>query len=413
MHFFFIKLFTVFITLNLFFSSLKAQDSRYAAIVIDEATGQVLHAENADSQRHPASLTKMMTLYILFKALRNKQITLNTRYTVSPLASKQIPCKLGLQIGQTIDVKSIVSGLITKSANDAAVAFAEGLAGRVENFAKLMNKTAKELGMKNTRFYNPSGVPDARQITTARDMVTLGVALCQHFPEYYHHFKTKMFHYKGVSHRNHNRMLDSFPNSEGIKTGFVNASGFNITTSAFRYDLNNKKRRLLVVVMGGQSWRSRDQRAAVLLEEGFRKINAISLTPSSPLKPSPKSKARLDDSTTELQTVSYTETKEAFDRNLQESIAQAPSDQPTINKAKLVNTSFKKTAPASKAIKSYPPLPNIIQPDRPSSQEIPKLQPISYTVEENSNQRTLPPGWVKPSAPKKILAKVHLKKRAR
>jgi D-alanyl-D-alanine carboxypeptidase len=398
-----------------------AQDGRYAAIVIDESSGQVLHAENADSIRHPASLAKKMTLYILFKALRNKQISLNTRFTTSYLATQQIPCKLGLKVGDTIDVRSIIEALITISSNDVAIVVAEGLAGSLKKFVALMNKTAKELGLKNTRFYNPSGVPDARQITTARDMATLGMALYHRFPEYYPYFKKKHIHYHGVLRRAHNHMLESFPNSDGLKTGFVNASGFNITTSAFRYDQNNRKRRLFVVVMGGQSWRSRDQRAALLLEEGFRKINATNLGPSSPLKPSPKSKARSDDASPHLQAVSYSTTKEAFDRNLRQvSQDSSPPTMPpsAVNNAQLLDASLKKTVYEDKprAVKGASNFPNIIQPIHSPANETAKLRPVSYSFSpEDEAQRTLPPGWVKASAPhtpKKVMAKVHLKKRA-
>lgn len=253
--------------------------NKYAAIVIDGNTGKIMHAENAYERRHPASLTKKMTFYIIFEALKAGKITLNTRFPVSFLAARQIPTKLGLRAGDSISVEAIIKGMVTKSANDAAVVIAEGLSGSVVKFVQLMNKKAKELGMNSTQFFNPSGVPDKRQITTAMDMAILARALYQDFPEHYHYFKTKSFNYLGISHRNHNHMLGKVEGLDGIKTGFVCASGFNISTSAIRYDANNKPRRLFAVVMGGASWRSRDKRTAELLEINFRKIGAVSAKP--------------------------------------------------------------------------------------------------------------------------------------
>lgn len=253
--------------------------NKYAAIVIDGNTGKVLHAENAYERRHPASLTKKMTLYLIFEALQSGKITLNTRFPVSLLATKQAPSKLGLRAGESISVEAIIKGLVTKSANDAAVVVAEGLSGSLSKFVQVMNKKAKELGMNSTEFYNSTGLPDRRQITTAMDMAILAQALYQDFPQHYHYFRTKSFSYLGVSHRNHNHMLGKVEGLDGIKTGFICASGFNISTSAIRYDVKNKPRRLFAVVMGGSSWRSRDKRAAELLETNFRKIGAISVKP--------------------------------------------------------------------------------------------------------------------------------------
>lgn len=256
-----------------------AGQNKYAAIVVDGNTGRVLHAEHAYEQRHPASLTKKMTLYILFEALESGKITLKTRFPVSFLATRQAPSKLGLRVGETITVEAIIKAMVTKSANDASVVAAEGLAGSVTKFVHLMNRKAKQLGMHSTQFFNPTGLPDRRQITTAMDMAILAQALYQDFPQHYHYFKTKSFNYLGISHRNHNHMLGKIDGLDGIKTGFICASGFNISTSALRYDVNNKPRRLFAVVMGGTSWRSRDKRAAELLEANFRKIGAVSAKP--------------------------------------------------------------------------------------------------------------------------------------
>ena len=266
-----------------------AAPKKYAAVVVDSSTGRVLHAENAHERRHPASLTKKMVLYLIFEALRAKKISSNTRFPVSALATRQQPCNLCLKKGNTIDVESIIRGLVVQSANDASVVVAEGLAGSVSNFTNLMNKKAKALGMRSTEFFNASGLPHQKQITTAMDMAILGQALYRDFPEYYHYFQTKSFSYQGRSWRNHNRMLGKVAGLDGIKTGFICASGFNISTSAVRYDSENKPHRLFAVVMGGESGRSRDKRATHLIETSFKKIGATSIKgPKSPPIPGVK-----------------------------------------------------------------------------------------------------------------------------
>ncbi|RZI46498.1 D-alanyl-D-alanine carboxypeptidase family protein [Candidatus Finniella inopinata] len=368
-----------------------AGDKRYAAIVIDDATGKILHSENAHARRHPASLTKKMTLYLLFEALKAKKITLNTRFSTSHLATRQIPCKLGLQVGHTISVEEIIKGMVTKSANDAAVVFAEGLAGSLANFVALMNKKAKKLGMSSTRFYNASGVPDARQITTAMDMAILARALHHDFPEYYHYFRTKHFHYKGTSHRNHNQMLGSFQGLDGIKTGFVNASGFNISTSALRYDQQRRPRRLFAVVMGGQSWRSRDKRTAQLLEEGFYKVGAYDAEGGNSVAP------ELPDSN-ELQNVSYDHTQK---QELEKSVSEEPEAFPQYdsNDAKLLETSLKTSTEKKSAPSSLPDI--IVREPAAAPKKVrrkARVMSVAATVVDGQ-QRALPPGWVVPKAP--------------
>lgn len=255
-----------------------------SAIVIDGQTGNVLHSENADIPRHPASLAKKMTLYLIFEALREKKISLNTTYKVSPLATRAIPCKLGVSAGKTVTVDTIIKGLVTKSANDMAVVIAEGLSGSVPKFVDKMNAKARELGMKNTTFTNPSGVPDRgrsflkrgaqRQTTTARDMVILSQALYNNFPEHWKFFKIRTFNFLGNAFHNHNHLMKSFPGMEGIKTGWVNASGFNLSTSAIRYTQAGNPVRLFAVVLGGTTRHVRDRRMANLLETHFKKLGA-------------------------------------------------------------------------------------------------------------------------------------------
>jgi D-alanyl-D-alanine carboxypeptidase len=235
-----------------------------ASIVICAETGAVHHESNADAITHPASLTKMMTLYMTFKALREKKLTLDQKLPVSKFAAQQGPCKLWLKSGATITVRDAILGVITKSANDAAVALAETLGGGSEaHFATLMTQQAQKLGMPQTVFKNASGLPDKKlkQVTTARDMATLSRALYKHFPEYYPLFKIETFAYKGVVHGNHNKLLGKIPGVDGIKTGFINAAGFNLAASCVR---DNK--RIIAIVMGGASGPSRDKQMVKLLE---------------------------------------------------------------------------------------------------------------------------------------------------
>jgi D-alanyl-D-alanine carboxypeptidase len=241
---------------------------KYAAMVVDGETGKVLYEYNAHAKRFPASLTKKMTLYLLFEEIKKGTITLNTKFTTSDRATRQEPSILGLRVGDKISVDEIIRGLVTKSANDASVVAAEGLSGSVEAFAQRMNKKALELGMKNTNFRNPNGLPDPQQTTTAHDMILLGRALYGDFPKFYHtYFKLRHFHYKGIKHVNHNHMLGKVKGLDGIKTGYFRAAGSNISTSTARGN-----RRVFAVVIGGQNWRWRDSHCAELIETAFRKL---------------------------------------------------------------------------------------------------------------------------------------------
>jgi D-alanyl-D-alanine carboxypeptidase len=237
-----------------------ARSSRYAAIVIDDKTGKVLYAKNADAPRHPASLTKMMTLYLLFEDMRKHKVSLSSRLTASAKASAQAPTKLGLRPGQTIAVEDAIRALVTKSANDVAVTVAENLGGTEQAFARRMTATARRLGMRGTTFYNASGLPNDAQYTTARDMVILGRALQERFPSQYRYFATRSFAWGNSVHGNHNKLLYRLDGIDGIKTGYTNASGFNLVSS-FRRD----GRHLVAAVMGGSSGRSRDDHMASLL----------------------------------------------------------------------------------------------------------------------------------------------------
>lgn len=224
-----------------------------AAIVIDANTGKTLHAQAADARRYPASLTKMMTLYLVFERLQQRRLTLSTPIRFSERAASQQPSKLGLKPGEAITVSNAISALITKSANDVATAVAEHIGGSEHAFARLMTAKARQLGMSQTVFKNASGLPDKNQFTTARDMARLGLALQDHFPRRYKRFAQRRFAYQGRRYKNHNRLLGRFPGTDGIKTGYTRASGFNITTSVRR-----DGKHLIGVVIGQKSGRVRD-----------------------------------------------------------------------------------------------------------------------------------------------------------
>ncbi len=233
-------------------------------IVLNAETGQVLGQYNADELTYPASLTKMMTLYLTFEALNQGRITLDQRFVVSEHAASRAPSKLGLTPGDSVSVRDLILGIVTKSANDAATVLAEGLAGSEENFARYMTWKARQLGMDHTWYDNASGLPDPGNRTTARDVARLALALYHQFPREYRYFATREFDFRGEIVHGHNHLLDWYPGADGIKTGFINASGFNLAASAVR-----DGHRLIGVVMGGRSWHIRDEQMASLLDQGF------------------------------------------------------------------------------------------------------------------------------------------------
>lgn len=238
--------------------------ANYASLLMDANTGRVLYEANADIPRYPASLTKMMTLYMLFEALDEGRLTLGQPLYTSSHASVQSPTKLGLHPGQSISVEDAILALVTKSANDAAAVIAEALGGSEEHFAWQMTAKAHQLGMNQTNFANASGLPDQNQVTTARDMAILALALLHDFPHYYQYFGTERFYWGGAFHPNHNRLLGAYPGVDGIKTGYTHASGFNLVASAQR-----DGRRLIGVVMGARSPGSRSAIMTSLLDQAF------------------------------------------------------------------------------------------------------------------------------------------------
>tara|TARA_B110000444_G_scaffold250033_1_gene275885 strand:- start:1483 stop:2721 length:1239 start_codon:yes stop_codon:yes gene_type:complete len=254
-----------FILLIGFLVFIQPAQAKYASFIINENTKRVYYTANADTRNYPASLTKIMTLYMIFDALKTKKISMNTKFKVSRRATRQPPSKLNLSAGSSISVKHAILALITKSANDVATVVAENLGKSERNFARLMTKKAKKLGMKRTTFKNASGLPNRGQLSTARDMATLGMAIRKNHSVFFKLFKTKSFIYKGTRYSNHNNLLGSYSGTDGIKTGYTHASGFNLVASVER-----NGQRIIGVVFGGKKARSRDKHMIKLLNRYFK-----------------------------------------------------------------------------------------------------------------------------------------------
>lgn len=259
---------------TLVFAGADRADARpvQASIVVDAATGEIISASNADTMTYPASLTKMMTLYLLFEALEDGRVKLTDTIRFSKFAAGQPATNLNVDAGDQISVETAILALVVRSANDAATAVAEHLGGTEAGFAKLMTMKAEALGMTHTTFRNANGLPDPKQRTTARDLATLSIALIRDFPDYYGYFSRTKFKYRGVNYAGHNRLLKTYKGYDGIKTGYIRASGFNLASSAAR-----DGRRLVVVVLGGSSPSSRDRKVADLLTAGFKKSKGTGL----------------------------------------------------------------------------------------------------------------------------------------
>jgi len=243
----------------------SAPNNRYASIVMDAETGQILSQSNPDKQLYPASLTKIMTLLLTFEAIENGQLSLRDRVPMTQRAVNMSPSKIGLPVGASMRVEDAIYSLVTKSANDVAVALAEKVGGSEPRFATMMTRKAREIGMNSTRFVNASGWHDPSQVSSARDMAILARYVIYRYPQYYHYFGTKNFTFQGRNYHNHNRLMSEYAGMDGMKTGYVAASGFNLVASAKR---GNK--RLIGVVFGGRSTASRNAHMASLLDKGFR-----------------------------------------------------------------------------------------------------------------------------------------------
>ena len=255
-------------TVFAFLTTALPAHAKYASFVMDADTGEVLHSVNADTRNYPASLTKMMTLYMVFDALEHGKLRETDRLRVSRRASWQPSSHLGLKAGSTITVRNAILALVTKSANDVATVIAEHLGnGKERTFAKKMTRKAQELGMASTNFRNASGLYSRAQMSTARDMATLARRLLKDYPHYYHFFSTKEFSHAGKVHKNHNDLLATYDGVDGIKTGYIRASGFNLVTSA-----KKDGKRLIGVVFGGKTSSVRNAHMARLLDKGFEKV---------------------------------------------------------------------------------------------------------------------------------------------
>lgn len=242
----------------------RAKKEIYAALVVNADTGQVLFERHAGEPRYPASLTKMMTLYLTFDALKHGKLTMKDKLRVSKKAAAQPQTNISLDKGDRIPVKKAIESLVVRSANDAAMVLAEAIGGTEWKFALQMTKKSRELGMKDTIFRNPSGLPDNKQHTNAYDMARLAIALRRDFPEYYHFFKMKSFTWNGITYPGHNHVMKKYPGVDGVKTGYIRASGFNLVTS-----VTKNGNRLVAVVMGGRSYRTRDDHMMHLLDRTF------------------------------------------------------------------------------------------------------------------------------------------------
>lgn len=253
---------------NLVTPSTAFANSKYAGIVMDAKTGKVLYSSKADAKRYPASLTKMMTLYMLFDAMKQGKVKKSTRIRISRHAASMQPSKLGIKAGGSISAEHAIFALVTKSANDVAAAVGEHLAGTESKFGVMMTKKARSIGMRSTTFKNASGLPNRKQVTTARDMARLGIALREHFPRQYKYFQTRTFKYGRSRYGNHNKLLGRIRGVDGIKTGYTRASGYNLVSS-----VQDRKRSIVAVVLGGRSGRSRNAQMTTLIKKYLSKAS--------------------------------------------------------------------------------------------------------------------------------------------
>ncbi|MFC4207877.1 serine hydrolase [Vreelandella malpeensis] len=362
---------TLVLACLVFATTAQANNPRYAGIVVDLENGEVLYSENADLQRYPASLTKMMTLYLAFEALGQGQLSLNQPLAVSAQASAMPATKLWLSAGSTIPLDTAIRALVVRSANDVAVVVAEALGGSESRFASMMTAKARELGMNSTTFRNASGLPDDGQTTTARDMLILATRVMQDFPQYYHYFGLQEFSYNGTRHTSHNRLVRDYPGADGLKTGFIRASGFNVATTAV-----HDGRRMMAVVMGGFSSSSRDAHMADLLDRSF-------------------ARARLRDNTSWMADTNFSREFMAFDGPSRPLTSPPPStplspilanvDTSTLSPAATrpatpsVAQAVASTAASSSATAAHDPLQELINQQTQATQAPTPIAPSTYT----------------------------------
>ncbi|WP_447554960.1 serine hydrolase [Vreelandella sp. EE22] len=349
------------ITLWALSSTAQANNPRYAGIVVDLENGEVLYSENADAPRYPASLTKMMTIYLAFEAVERGELSLSQPLPVSAQASAMPATKLWLSAGSTIDLDTAIRALAVRSANDVAVVVAEALGGSEQRFATMMTAKARELGMNSTTFRNASGLPDDAQVTTARDMLILSTRVMQDFPQYYHYFGLQEFSYKGTRHTSHNRLVRDYPGADGLKTGFIRASGFNVATTAV-----HDGRRMVAVVMGGFSSSSRDAHMVDLLDRSF-------------------ARARLRDNTTWMADTNFSREFMAFAGPSQPLTTPPASTPPSPILANVDTTTL---SPAATASAPDRPMPSAAAPQR--VQVTQSHDPLQALIEEQTQAAQAP-----------------------
>lgn len=361
----------------------ESSSPKFASIIVDGNSGAVLQATSPDGIRHPASLTKIMTLYLLFERLESGKMKLDTEMPVSKHAADQDPTKLNLRAGQTIRVEDAIKGLVTRSANDAAVVIAEAIAGDEDDFAQMMTRKARALGMSRTVYRNANGLPNDEQVTTARDQATLGRAIQERFPRYYRYFATSTFNWRGQSIRNHNHLLGSVEGVDGIKTGYTRASGFNLVTS-----MRRGNRHLIGVVLGGRSGGSRDAIMRNLLAENLDKGATIHTVAAV-------TERNGADTATDIAAASDTPPARPAPQ-VQAAAAPAPESAPSRLAARLSTL-----AAATAAVPPAPTKPEISKPEvRPTES---KIEPAPLTNGVISSQPlSIIPGSSEPMKPVRV-----------
>ena len=332
-------------------SAPAAANPKYAGIVIDAKTGKTLYAHDADELRYPASLTKMMTLYMVFEALERGTIKLNTRIKFSAKAASEPPTKLGVGAGRSITVEQGIYALVTKSANDASTAIAEHLGGSEAKFARMMTDKARSMGMSKTTFRNAHGLPNSKQTTTARDMARLGIALREHYPRYYKYFSTRSFTFGKTRMGNHNRLLGVVRGVDGIKTGYTRASGFNLVTSVLDRD-----RSIVAVVMGGRTGASRNEQMKSLISRYLPKASTRGR--GNLIARGAVSSMAIDVASLELPKVGPVPSQRHEGNQRLAFAYAAPTPEPVVGRAALVNSLIaQKVAIPTPAPAVVPPMP--------------------------------------------------------
>lgn len=380
--------FALLATLAIAFSP-TASAEKYASIVVNIQTNEVLHARHADDARYPASLTKVMTLYMLYDALKAGEITLDEKLPVSRFAAAQAPSNLKLRSGSTIRVADAIDALITKSANDVAVVVAERIGGSEKRFARLMTVKAKSLGMKNTRFMNASGLPNSKQTSTARDMAILAEAMLDNHRDYYHWFSQKEFKWKGRTYKTHNGLLNKVDGVDGIKTGYTRASGFNLMTSAER-----NGQRIVTIMLGGRTSNSRNAHVTALVEAAFASLEEKALANGTadqpqafarigqPLDPDAAAEPMLNGQPLSAIIAQGDIDSEDTPTPLQAAVSDAPTATAAIEIAAQTAAKEAGIAEETTVETAQPVAEAITQPTEPSATEIVQIEPAPAETDE-------------------------------